>query len=348
MTFSDRILNWYARNRRQLPWRNTKNPYKIWLSEIILQQTRIAQGIPYYQDFISKYPSIFDLAAAEEQEILKTWQGLGYYSRARNLHTTAKYLAHERKGKFPETYEELLKLKGVGDYTASAIASICFGEKRPVIDGNVYRVLSRCFDVDLPIDSSPGKKYFKDLAHEVMASQQIGDYNQGIMEIGATVCTPKSPSCRLCPISDGCLALERNTIAARPVKKKKTAVRNRYFDYLVFLDPKQHTLLQQRTKKDIWQNLYEFPLIETDRVEDVSAVEARIRSNTSWPVGSKIQYIGEMDRLHKLSHQNLHARFWIVRTETPLQKGIPLNNLDEFPVPVLIQEALQTLKNSYF
>ena len=348
MTFSDRILNWYAGNRRHLPWRNTKNPYKIWLSEIILQQTRIAQGTPYYLDFISKYPSIFELAEAEEQEILKTWQGLGYYSRARNLHATAKYIAFECKGEFPETYRELLELKGVGDYTASAIASICFDEARPVIDGNVYRVLSRCFDVDLPIDSSEGKKYFKELAHTVMAEQQAGDYNQGIMEIGATVCLPKSPTCEHCPISELCLSLERGTIQERPIKKKKAAVRNRFFDYLIFMDPEQHTVLQQRTEKDIWRNLYEFPLLEADRAEDLSTIEARIRSNTSWSQGSRIKYVQEMDRLHKLSHQNLHARFWIIYTDTPLEKGVPLQRLDDFPVPVLIHDALQTLKNSYF
>ena len=348
MTFSDRILNWYAGNRRQLPWRNTKNPYKIWLSEIILQQTRMAQGIPYYHDFISKYPTIFDLAQAREQEILKTWQGLGYYSRARNLHTTAKFIADERNGQFPDNYDELLLLKGVGDYTASAIASICFDEARPVIDGNVYRVLSRCFDVDLAIDSTAGKAYYKELAHEVMALKQFGDYNQGIMEIGATVCTPKSPSCETCPLSDLCLSLARNTIAERPVKKKRVAVRNRYFDYLVFLDPKHHTVLQQRTENDIWKNLYEFPLIEMDHEEDIAAAEARIRSSTKWPTGSEIKYLQDMDRRHKLSHQTLHARFWIIYTKATLQKGVPVHDLDEFPVPVLIQDALQALKNSYF
>ena len=348
MTFSDRILKWYARNRRQLPWRNTKNPYKIYLSEIIMQQTRIAQGTPYYLDFISKYPSILSLAEAEEQEVLKTWQGLGYYSRARYLHATAKHIAFERNGKFPDTYEELLTLKGVGEYTAGAIASICFGESHAVIDGNVYRVLSRCFDVDLPIDTAAGKKYFKELAHELRALAQIGDYNQGIMEIGATVCLPTSPSCERCPLSDMCLALARDTIRERPVKKNRTRVRNRYFDYLVFLDPNGHTLLQQRTEKDIWKKLYEFPLIETGHPERTSIVEERIKSNTQWPQPTEIKYMKEMDRLHKLSHQTLHARFWIVYTNAFLKKGVPVEQLENFPVPVLIQDALKTLKNSYF
>ena len=348
MTFSDRILKWYARNRRQLPWRNTKNPYKIWLSEIILQQTRMAQGIPYYLDFISKYPSIFDLAAAQEEDILKTWQGLGYYSRARNLHATAQYIAQERNGIFPDNYDDLLTLKGIGDYTASAIASICFDEARPVIDGNVYRVLSRCFDVDLAIDSTAGKKHFKELAQNVMAPEHIGDYNQGLMEIGATVCTPKSPACHQCPVAELCLAFARKTIADRPVKKSRPAVRNRYFEYLVYLDRKQHTLLQKRIVKDIWKNLYEFPLIETDRAEDIKHLKTRIRANNELPKSSEIVYLSDMDRQHKLSHQTLHARFWLVRIPTQLQKGIPVNALDDFPVPVLIQDALQTLKNSYF
>ena len=348
MTFSTRILNWYERNRRQLPWRNTKNPYKIWLSEIILQQTRIAQGLPYYLEFIRKYPTVFDLAKAEEQEILKTWQGLGYYSRARNLHETAKHLAYECEGKFPETYSDLIKLKGVGDYTASAIASICFDEAQPVIDGNVYRVLSRCFDVEIPIDSSQGKKHFKALAREVMSETAFGNYNQGIMEIGATVCVPKSPRCECCPIADLCLARARNTIRERPVKKKKLAIRERYFDYLVFLDPKRNTLLQQRTGKDIWRNLYEFPLIETDRVEDITWVEKEIRSNVRWPSSNKINYLQDLDKLHKLSHQTLHARFWMVHTEAELPEGVPVERLEEFPVPVLIQDAFQALKNSYF
>lgn len=348
MTFSDKILKWYAGNSRQLPWRNTKDPYKIWLSEIILQQTRIVQGIPYYLDFISKYPSVFALAEADEQQILKTWQGLGYYSRARNLHATAKHIAFERHGKFPTSYEELLKLKGIGDYTASAIASICFGERRPVIDGNVYRVLSRCFDVALSIDSSQGRKYVKALAHEVMARTQIGDYNQGIMELGATVCLPKSPSCQECPLSDQCLGLANKTVLERPVKKKRTTARHRYFDYLIFLDPKHNTLVQKRTRKDIWRNLYEFPLIETENPEDISLLKRRAYASGTWPAPTKMIHLQELDRLHKLSHQTLHARFWIAYTDERIPDGIPVDALEEFPVPVLIQDAVKSLKNSYF
>lgn len=348
MTFSDKILIWYARNSRQLPWRNTKDPYHIWLSEIIMQQTRIAQGLPYYQAFIREYPSIFDLASANESQVLKLWQGLGYYSRARNLHATARHIAFERNGMFPKTYNELLKLKGIGDYTASAIASICYGEARPVIDGNVYRVLSRCFDVDLSIQSSKGKKFFKNLATEIMAKDQIGDYNQGVMEIGATVCLPKSPSCDSCPLNDQCLALARGTIDVRPVKKKRTPARIRHFDYLIYLDPEGRTYLQKRTGNDIWKNMFEFPLIESEQVIDTDSLQTAIHLQIDLPQAQEIVHVSEASRIHKLSHQHLNTRFWIVKTHEEIPEGIPWESIDSYPVPVLIHDTIQALKNSYF
>lgn len=348
MIFSNKILHWYARNSRQLPWRNTKDPYHIWLSEIIMQQTRIAQGIPYYHAFISEYPFIMDLALAEEKQVLKLWQGLGYYSRARNLHATAKHIAFERNGKFPGTYEELLKLKGIGDYTASAIASICFDEARPVVDGNVYRVLSRCFDVDQPIDSSRGKKYFKALAYRVMAKDLVGDYNQGLMEVGATVCKPRSPICGSCPLNDQCLALARKTIDLRPVKKKRTPVRIRHFDYLIYLDPDHRTYLQKRTGNDIWKNLFEFPLIESEQVIDTDAVQKAVYRRIDLPQPKEIVHVAEANRLHKLSHQHLKTRFWIVKTNERIATGIPWDSIESYPVPILIHDTIQALKNSYF
>ena len=348
MTFSDKILNWYARNSRQLPWRNTKDPYRIWLSEIIMQQTRIAQGLPYYHAFIMQYPSIFDLASAQEAQVLKLWQGLGYYSRARNLHATAKHIAYELNGMFPDTYDELLKLKGIGDYTASAIASICFREPRPVIDGNVYRVLSRCFDVDLSIESSKGKKYFKTLATEVMPKDDVGDYNQGVMEIGATVCLPKTPACISCPLNDQCLALAHDTRDLRPVKKKRSPVRIRHFDYLIYLDPEHRTYLQKRTGNDIWKNLFEFPLIESDKTIDLDSLRQAIRLQIDLPQARELVHVVEANRLHKLSHQHLNTRFWIVKTSGEIPEGIPWDSIDDYPVPVLIQDTIQTLKNSYF
>jgi len=212
MHFSKKILAWYYKNKRDLPWRSTKDPYKIWLSEIMLQQTRVAQGLPYYEKFVKEFPSIYHLANATEEKVLKLWQGLGYYSRARNMHNTAKAIVENYKGEFPNTYKELLKLKGIGDYTASAIASISFNVPEPVVDGNVYRVLSRYFGVDLPTNSSEGIKHFKSLAREVMNSNEIRDYNQGIMEFGAIQCAPKTPNCLHCPLNDSCVALKENRV----------------------------------------------------------------------------------------------------------------------------------------
>ena len=265
MSFSKKILSWYAHNKRDLPWRNTQDPYKIWLSEIMLQQTRVAQGTPYYHSFLNNFPTVHDLANASEEKVLKLWQGLGYYSRARNLHTTAQFISKDCNGQFPSTYKALLKLKGVGDYTASAIASISFNKAHAVVDGNVYRVLARYFGVAIPINSSEGVSYFKELAKAVMDATNIRDYNQGIMEFGAIQCTPKKPTCLTCPLSDSCVALQQNKIKELPVKLKKTKVRLRYFNYVVLIDPEKKTQLQQRVKKGIWQQLYEFPLVESEK-----------------------------------------------------------------------------------
>eukprot|EP01089_Gocevia_fonbrunei_P006974 TRINITY_DN1798_c0_g1_i7.p1 TRINITY_DN1798_c0_g1~~TRINITY_DN1798_c0_g1_i7.p1 ORF type:complete len:223 (-),score=44.31 TRINITY_DN1798_c0_g1_i7:1940-2608(-) len=221
MNFSRIILEWYELNKRLLPWRNTNEPYCIWLSEIMLQQTRVAQGIPYYMSFVEAFPTVQDLAAASEEQVLKLWQGLGYYSRARNLHATAKIITEKYNGKFPDTYKELLQLKGIGDYTASAIASICFGRAEAVVDGNVYRVLSRYYGIDLPINGSEGILYFKELAKEIMDAKNIRDYNQGIMEFGALQCTPKNPDCNSCPLQKSCVAFATNRIDILPVKNKK-------------------------------------------------------------------------------------------------------------------------------
>ena len=345
-TFSKTILHWYSKNKRPLPWRNTRDPYKIWLSEIILQQTRVAQGLPYYHRFIENYPEVHQLAAASESEVLKLWQGLGYYSRARNLHFTAKTIAVNYNGKFPDSYRELLKLKGIGDYTASAISSICFNEARPVVDGNVYRVLARYFGVDLPINSSEGIRYFKKLAVEVMDATSIADYNQAIMEFGALQCTPQRPMCDQCPLNNGCMALQQAKIAMLPVKLKKNKVTTRYFNYLVFIDQQGYTKLNKRTGKGIWQHLYEFPLIETDSLQEeaeiygkVSSMEGKIKDFVLWK---------EDPVIHKLSHQHLITRFWIVELQEDLRGGISLESLPQYPVPVLLAEFLETFKNSYF
>ncbi|UCD61275.1 MAG: A/G-specific adenine glycosylase [Flavobacteriaceae bacterium] len=348
MTFSNKILHWYSENKRSLPWRTTTDPYNIWLSEIMLQQTRVAQGTPYYIKFIKQFPTVYELAGAKEEEVLKLWQGLGYYSRARNLHFTAKKIVEEYNGHFPDTYEELLKLKGVGDYTASAIASISFNLPEPVVDGNVYRVLSRYFGVDIPINASRGISYFKDLARKVLSHECIRDYNQGIMEFGAMQCMPKKPLCISCPLNEQCVAFQTNSIEKYPVKLKKGDIRKRFFNYLVVLDDDGNTHLIKRTGKDIWQNLYEFPLLETLEEVNVNEVKERLPEILTLQEPKQVYQSSDKIIVHKLSHQHLHTKFWIVKTKDRLPNGLPAKELDKYPVPVLIEEFIKTLKNSYF
>lgn len=348
MAFSGEILRWYASNKRSLPWRETTDPYKIWLSEIMLQQTRVEQGLPYYEKFLRHFPTVEELSEAGEKKVLKLWQGLGYYSRARNLHATAKMVSQELGGRFPGTYEGLLQLKGVGDYTASAIGSICFGLPEPVVDGNVYRVLARYFGVDLPVNGSAGKRYFKQLAREVMDTATPGDYNQAIMEFGARQCTPAKPDCPNCPLGHSCLALKEKKVAQLPVKTRKAAVRKRYFNYLVPLDADFKTLLRQRRETDIWQHLYEFPLLESEGKVSEPEILQWLPKMFNGLEKPKVEQVKEAEIVHKLSHQHLHTRFWIVRSQGGLEGGIPLGELEEYPVPVLIAEFIKTLKNSYF
>uniref|UniRef100_UPI00356559AD A/G-specific adenine glycosylase n=1 Tax=Muriicola sp. TaxID=2020856 RepID=UPI00356559AD len=344
--FSKTILEWYSENKRDLPWRGSKDPYKIWLSEVILQQTRIAQGLPYYLKFIKVYPAVSDLASASETEVLKLWQGLGYYSRARNMHAAARMVMDEFSGKFPSVYKDLIRLKGVGDYTASAIASICSGEPTPVVDGNVYRVLARYFGVEIPINSSRGIKYFKQLAKEVMEPAEIGEYNQAVMEFGALQCKPQNPDCGTCPLNTGCLALNQDRVGELPAKIRKQKVKTRYFNYMVYVDPKNRTLLNKRTEQGIWRHLYDFPLIESDRLLEPEEI-CEVFKKEDHPDG-EISLWREDPVIHKLSHQHLVTRFWIVELEKEIGHGIPLEKLDEYPVPVLVSEFLRTYKNSYF
>lgn len=344
MSFSQEILQWYHKNKRELPWRNTIEPYNIWLSEIILQQTRVVQGIPYYLKFLDAFPTVRHLAKAPEEKILKLWQGLGYYSRARNLHATAKMVVNEHNGTFPNTYVGLKSLKGVGDYTASAIASICFNIPEPVVDGNVYRVLARYFGVDIPINSSEGIKHFKELARKVMNEEQIRDYNQGIMEFGAIQCAPKKPYCMLCPLQESCVALKDNKVDVLPIKLNKTKTRRRYFNYLVFLDGQKNTLLEQRKGKGIWQNLYQFPLLESEKELQVEEFEQILMEENRLPRYRSFSMYNETPIVHKLSHQHLYTRFWIVETKKLLPDGISWEQIMEFPVPVLIADFIQTFK----
>ncbi len=342
MEFSKILINWYLNNKRDLPWRKTADPYHIWLSEIMLQQTRVEQGLPYYLMFIAVFPSVFDLAEASQEKVLKLWQGLGYYSRARNLHETAKYVAFELNGVFPNKYKELKTLKGVGDYTASAVASICFNEAVPVVDGNVYRVLSRCFDIETPINSTAGIKEFKLLAWELLDRENPSLFNQGLMEFGALHCKPRNPHCEHCPFNDSCLALKHNKVGELPVKLRKTKVKKRYFNYLVFSSEENETMLQQRKGKGIWEGLYEFPLIETGEpaTAETFISEEKIQQETGVAAGNVVLY-NEKPVVHKLSHQHIYTHFWMVNAEVLNEKGIPIGKVKNYPVPVLIQNFLE-------
>jgi len=345
MNFSKNVIIWYSDNKRDLPWRHTTDPYLIWLSEIILQQTQVKQGLPYYESFIKAFPTVFDLAKSDEQNVLKLWQGLGYYSRARNLHYTAKYLVNELDGVFPDNYKEIIKLKGIGDYTASAIASIAFGEVAAVVDGNVYRVLSRFYGIETPINSTKGIKEFKALATKLIDQRQPALFNQAIMEFGARQCKPKNPYCIVCPLQSGCLAFQKNKISELPVKLKKLKVRNRYFNYLVIIDGKRNTILEQRTDKGIWQNLYQFPLIETEKSIAISEFKASSSKNeTLKDLDFEFSLYNENDVVHKLSHQHLHTKFWIIEVIHLPEKGISTNKIKDYPVPTLISEFISKFK----
>ncbi|MCL6462780.1 MAG: A/G-specific adenine glycosylase [Flavobacterium micromati] len=352
MNFSNILIKWYLQNKRDLPWRNTTNPYPIWLSEIMLQQTRVAQGTPYFLSFTTAFPTVFDLAAASEEQVLKLWQGLGYYSRARNLHKTAQYVATELNGIFPDNYNDLLKLKGIGEYTAAAIASFSYNEAVPVVDGNVFRVLSRYFDIETDIAQASAKKEFATLAFELMPKgsqdslKRIEDtpatFNQAIMEFGALQCVPNNPNCSICVFNESCAALQKKKVAQLPVKSKKIKVRNRYFNYIVANDDNENTLIQKRTLKGIWQNLYEFPLLETEKEEDFDFVSEQIQSeyfkeNTI----SSILETNDKSIIHKLSHQHLHIKFWKVNVNGIIESGINQETLKTFPFPIVIHNFIE-------
>jgi A/G-specific adenine glycosylase len=342
MTINKALTHWYSANKRDLPWRRTTNPYFIWLSEIILQQTKVEQGLPYYEAFVTNFPTIFDLASANESDVLKLWQGLGYYSRARNLHATAKHIVEELDGAFPNNYKDLLKLKGVGDYTASAIASICFNEVCAVVDGNVYRAFSRYFGIATPINSSQGQKEFKALAQKVIDKDDPAEFNQAIMEFGARQCKPKNPDCTICPLQNSCVALQKNLIAELPVKKKSLKPKKKHFNFLVLVSEDGKTILEKREGKGIWQNLYQFPLIESNEVMDFSAMSLQLKKHDVINGASyKLSLYNEEAIIHKLSHQHLHTKFWIIEIDALAIKGISIRNIKDYPVPVLLSNFIE-------
>ena len=340
---ADILLDWYAREGRDLPWRRTRDPYRIWLSEVILQQTRVAQGMEYYLRFTERFPDVASLAAAPGDEVLKLWQGLGYYSRARNLHAAARQVVERFGGVFPEALDEVRSLRGVGDYTAAAICSAAFDTPCAVVDGNVYRVLSRLFDLDLPIDSTAGKRAFAELARSQLDTARPGLYNQAIMDFGALQCTPSSPRCETCPLAGNCLALAAGTVALRPVKQGKTRVRDRWFNYL-HITSGDRTLLRRREGRDIWQGLYEFPLIETEGPAELPELARlpqfrELLGDAPWHLVRSVP----MPK-HQLSHQTIHAVFH--RLETPsltpaaAAMAVPTVSLGDCAVPRLIDRYL--------
>jgi A/G-specific adenine glycosylase len=342
MEFHNTLIKWYLQNKRDLPWRKTADPYPIWLSEIMLQQTRVAQGTPYFLSFTTAFPTVFDLANANEEQVLKLWQGLGYYSRARNLHKTAQTVAFEMNGIFPGNYIDLLKLKGIGEYTAAAIASFSYNECVPVVDGNVFRVLSRYFGLETDIAQASAKKEFAALAFELMPKDNPAQFNQAIMEFGALQCVPKNPNCVECVFNSSCAALQKKKVNLLPVKSKKTKVRNRYFNYIVAVDDLENTIIQKRTSKGIWHNLYEFPLLETDKVEDFETVAQQINQN--FFKENKLESLLEFNEesiIHKLSHQHLHIKFWKASLKGTIENGIDLETAKTFPFPIVIHNFIE-------
>lgn len=342
--FNSRIHGWYLLNQRNLPWRNSHNPYRIWLSEIILQQTRIEQGIAYYLRFVEEFPTLSSLAAASEDRVLKLWQGLGYYSRARNLHFTAKYICSHYSGIFPENYESILQLKGVGDYTAAAIASIAFGEEQAAVDGNVFRVLSRYFGVDAPIDSTPGKKVFRQLAQQLIEGTDPGMHNQAVMEFGALQCVPQKPDCHICPLNEKCIAFAQKKVDELPTKRTKQKVRNRYFTYFYF-STAGYTWLNKREENDIWKNLYEFPMIETANSDEAE----NLLLNFPWVDKNEKSSVILLEagnwKYHLLSHQRINYRFIRLNVSDDFElprrfSKVNTEDIFTFAVPKLIAEYL--------
>ncbi|HEX9957057.1 MAG TPA: A/G-specific adenine glycosylase [Fibrella sp.] len=349
--FAPTLESWYESHRRDLPWRNTTDPYRIWLSEVILQQTRVAQGLPYYLLFTETYPTLADLANADERELLRLWQGLGYYSRARNLHQTAKFIAYTLDGHFPATYRGLIALKGIGTYTAAAVASFAFGERVPVVDGNVYRVLARTFGIEADITTTQAKKTFASLAAHLMAHAiDPATYNQSIMEFGAIQCTPVAPNCLFCPLQQQCRAYLTGRQQLLPVKKKKAPVRDRFLTYFVFQKGSgdtMHLALRERTGRDVWQNLFEFYGFELDEpVSEWRSVDVPVE--VSDLVSEGVLAGPAVAGQQLLSHQRIQAVFYGISLpetgKTPLPDGLnwySIEQVRQLPKPVLIASYVE-------
>ena len=340
--FARLLIEWYHEHKRDLPWRNTNDPYLIWISEIILQQTRVAQGYAYYQRFIERFPNLESLAAAEENEVLKYWQGLGYYSRARNLHQAAISV----NGVFPVKYEDILKLKGVGTYTAAAICSFAYNQPHAVVDGNVYRVLSRFFGINEPIDSGKGKKIFASLAHDLLDKVQPALYNQAIMDFGALQCTPLSPDCTVCPFKNRCFAFNHNMVSSLPIKQNKTKTSERFFYYLLIRD-NGNIYLNKRTENDIWKNLYELPLIESNTALAIDDFIRKQEFASIFKENSVVNVRLLNKTKHVLSHRIIYADFYELEAQDIkmdfLSKYTRLNmaDLELYPVSRLMHNFFE-------
>lgn len=343
--FSDKVVEWYKEHQRDLPWRGTQDPYRIWLSEIILQQTRVNQGLPYYLRFLEAFPTVTDLARANEQQVLRLWQGLGYYSRARNLHKCAKAIVENHKGVFPGTYAELLQLPGIGEYTAAAIASFAFKEAVAVVDGNVFRVLSRLYGIETPINSPAGKKQFTALANSLIDKKLPHEFNQGMMEFGALHCTPKNPDCESCVFKKRCVANLQDLQDKLPVKIKAKKARNRHFNYFV-IEHNHQVLMKKRAGGDIWQSLYDFFLVETPRAVFTKKLIAGNEVLGDLFKNRKGEITSFKNYKHVLSHQIIHATFNHIMLKSK-PKGVskelewvPLKKIDTLPKPILINKFL--------
>ena len=343
--FAHGLLKWNkTQNFRKMPWKGEKDPYKIWLSEIILQQTRVEQGLGYYERLIKAYPTIKDLAKAPEQEVFKLWEGLGYYSRCKNLIATAKYIAGPLNGQFPREYDSILSLKGIGSYTAAAIASFAFNQPYAVLDGNVFRILSRIFNVNVPIDTKEGKELFSSLAQKVLSDYHPGEYNQAIMDFGATICKPV-PECNHCFFSHQCVAYLQNSHLELPVKSKKIEVRERWFNYIIVKQGNRYAI-RQRVLKDIWSNLFEFLLIEANKKYAHNKVLSEFE--TKFGV-TKSQYRINDDTLHckqRLSHQLIHFQFIPLELYKPVSFPKEIiwvdgSELSNYPFPKTLQQYIK-------
>ena len=349
MNLTESLISWYDLNKRPLPWRETTDPYKIWISEVILQQTRVAHGMEYYHRFLVAFPDVQSLSSSDEQEVLKLWQGLGYYSRARNMHHTAKDIVSNHSGKFPDSALELRKLKGIGPYTAAAIASICFNEPVAVLDGNVARIMSRIFALEVPSNSVKGQKELQQLADGIIDKNRPAQFNQATMELGATVCTPKNPLCGTCPVSYFCEARKRNQIELFPIKISTKIPALRYLNYLVirFKDSSEKfVLMRKRTGNEIWKNMYDFPCIETEQAADTPALlEQFEKQGFTGGFPYIIKHVS-VEYKHQLSHRTLMTRFIRIdllgippRMENMLT--LSENQLEHYPLPRLIDRYLE-------